>query len=128
MQEGGQDFSLKSFFVPLTTLKAINIIVIVGLIVFANSLFNGFVGDDKDYIVNNPFTHTVNLAVSFGTNGFNIVGQYRPIPATYFSILYALFGTTPFPYHLLQILLHVAATTLLYILFRKFLSSGIALF
>lgn len=122
------EFSFKSLFIPLTDFTAIHIIVILGLLVFSNALFNNFVFDDVTYILNTPTTHIVNLAISFGPNLFNSIGQYRPIPATYFSILYALFGTTPFPYHLLQLLLHIACTILLYVLFRRYLSSGIALF
>jgi hypothetical protein len=122
-----QDY-FKQFFSPLTTLKAIHIIVLVGIIVFGNALFNDFVANDKDFILLDPQTHYVNLAVTFGENSFNWDGQYRPLQPTYFSILYSLFGATPFPYHVLQILLHIIATILLYILFRKFLSAGIALF
>src|SRR5260370_31636691 len=129
-----QDFSLKEFFSPvsalfspLTTGKAINIIVIVGIIVFGNVLFNDFIGDDKIYIINDPQTNVVNIALWFGKNDFNTLGQYRPLPQAYFSILYILFGATPFPYHIMQLLLHIAATALLYVLFRKFLSPSVAL-
>ena len=59
MHEREQAFSLKNLFVPLTTLKAIHIIVIVGFIVYANMLFNGFVWDDKIYIIFNPQNHNI---------------------------------------------------------------------
>jgi len=55
-----QYISLKEFFSPvldsfspLTTVKAIHIIVIFGFIVFGNALFNNFVGADKKYFINN---------------------------------------------------------------------------
>lgn len=108
--------------------KTVSIIVILGIFVFFNGLFNDFIADDKSYIISNSEVHTINLPLSFGPNLFNMVGQYRPLQPTYFSILYALFGTSPFPYHILQVLLHITATTLLYVLFRKFLSYGMALF
>jgi len=122
------EFSFKSLFVPLTTLKAIHFIVIVGIIVFFNMLFNDFVWDDTSYIIGNSQIHNINLMIAFGRNVFNIAGQYRPIAATYFSILYSLFGNLSFFYHFLQIILHIFCSILLYILFRRFLSSGIALF
>ncbi len=112
----------------LTLPYVITLFVLVAFLVYGNTLFNEFVADDKDYIVNDPITHSINVALSFGMNNFNIAGQYRPLSALYFSLLYTFFATSPFLYHFLQILLHVACATLLYVLFRKFLSSGIALF
>jgi len=53
MEKSEEQFTFKSFFIPLTTLKAIHWIVIVGLVAFFNMLFNGFVFDDFTYIVNN---------------------------------------------------------------------------
>jgi hypothetical protein len=38
----------------LTNVKATMILVIVGFAVFSNSLFNQFVWDDLDQIINNP--------------------------------------------------------------------------
>jgi hypothetical protein len=51
-KETEEEFSLKKFFVPLTSVKAVHFIVIIGLIVYCKSLFNGFVWDDGDQIVN----------------------------------------------------------------------------
>src|SRR5579864_338112 len=98
MDNTRQDVSFKSLFVPLTTLKAINIIIILGLVVFFNSLFNGFVWDDNTYLINNPEIHTFNLEVVLGKNLFNYSGFYRPIPALYFAGLYTIFSTMPFFY------------------------------
>ena len=56
----------------------------------------------------------------FGNNLFNSTGYYRPIPAVYFSLLYTLFGSQPFFYHLLELLIHIINSCLLYIFFRRF--------
>jgi len=48
------DFSFKNYFIPFTNFKAINWIIDIGLIVYINGLFNGFVIDDSLQIVNNP--------------------------------------------------------------------------
>src|SRR5258707_302289 len=50
MQE--HDFSFNDLFIPLTTKKAIHWIVIIGLIIYFNSIFNGFIGDDYGQVVN----------------------------------------------------------------------------
>jgi tetratricopeptide (TPR) repeat protein len=112
-------FSFKSLFVPFTTLKASLYIIIIGLLVFGNMLFNGFVWDDKTFIILNPDVYTLNIPYLFGQNLFNDTVYYRPIPATYFATLYSLFTTNPFPYHVLQLMLHILNTILLF----KFLSS-----
>src|SRR5579872_6797167 len=93
-----EEFSFKKYFIPLTTPKAITWIALVGFIVFLNSLFNGFVGDDKIYIINNLPTHIISLKNAFGPSIFNTQGQYRPIPSLYFSLSYVLFGANTFFY------------------------------
>jgi len=113
----------------LTLPYAATLLFIIAFLVFGNTLFNGLIGDDYGYVFNNLQNRTVNFALSFGREGyFNGGGQYHALQSLYFSLLYAVFGATPFFYRLLQILLHIASTILLYVLFRKFLSSGIALF
>ena len=128
MNKGEQEITFKSLFFPFTTKKAIVFIIIIGLAVFFNSLFNGFVGDDKSYIINYVPLHTINIPFLVGTNLFNIGGQYRPVPAIYFSILYALFSNMAFFYHSLQIILQIICTVLIFKFFNKFLSIGVAFF
>jgi len=126
MAKTEQELTFKSLFLPFTNKKAIIFIIIIGLTVFFNSLFNGFVGDDKSYVINYVPLHSINLAVLFGTNIFNIGGQYRPLPAVYFAVLYALFNNNAFFYHLSQLILHIICTLLIFKFFRKFLSLAVA--
>src|SRR5258708_18251362 len=121
------DFSIKFFFVPLTTAKAITWIVIIGIIVYANMLFNGFVWDDKTFILTNSDIHSINISFLFGSNSFNSLGQYRPVPAFYFATLYALFKDNPFFYHLLQLLVHIVNSILVFKLFNKFFNKELSL-
>jgi len=121
-----QEFSFKSLLVPLTTSKAIFWIVAIGFIVYFNALFNGFVWDDKSYILNNPFMQTFNISSAFLPNVFNDVGQYRPLISLYFNILYVLFGATPFIFHLLQLAFHITNTILLYVFLSLFFKRYIA--
>lgn len=122
------DFSLKRFFYPLTTLKSLHILIITGIIVFCNALFNGFVWDDIPFILDNPQVHHFTFFSAFTQNYFNNSGYYRPIPAMYFSFLYSPFGETAFFYHLIQILLHIVCTCLLFFVFKKFFRQAITLF
>jgi len=118
----------KNFFVPLTTAKIICWIIIIGLIVYANMLFNRFVWDDNIYLLFNPEVHSINLIKIFGHSVFNSSGYYRAITAFYFSVFYTLFGESTFFYHLAQLLLHIANTILLFFVLKKFIKINISLF
>lgn len=109
---------LKQLFVPLTTKKAISIIIILGFIVFGNALFNGFVWDDKGFIIGYFSTHHLNLVALFGPNRFNDTRFYRPIPAVYFALLYSIFENQAFFYHFSQVVLHIISAIMLYLLFN----------
>lgn len=128
MHKDEQEFSLKNLFVPLTTLKSIHVIIIVGFIVFFNALFNDFVWDDKTYILFNPEINNFNILQTFSSNSFNTSGYYRPIPALFFTILHNLFGPNALFYHFIQIILHVINACLLFFLFKKFISKTSSFF
>lgn len=81
MPDADFDFSFKNFFSPLTNTKAITIISVVGFIIYANMLFNGFVWDDKTYVLTSVTSYGFNITKLFGSNVFNSFGYYRPIPA-----------------------------------------------
>lgn len=123
MEQSNQEFSLRNYFFPFTTLKAVIWLVIIGLLVYFTMLFNGFVWDDLVFIINNPELHTVNVIVAFGKNFFNNSGYYRPLPELYFSLLYAFFSTHAFFYHGAQLALHILCTVLLFFSFKKFFAN-----
>lgn len=127
-QSEEQDINFKGLFIPFTILKAIHYIILIGLLVFGNVLINGFVWDDKTYIINNLAVHTINLPAAFQSSMFNQSGQYRPIPVLYFSTLYSLFNTTSFFYHFIQIVLHITNACLVFLLFKQFFRKHLAFF
>lgn len=118
------DLSIKDLFIPLTTKKAIIFIIIIGITVFFNSLFNGFVGDDEGQFITNNLTHSIsNLPMLFhsvlqGTGGSF---SYRPIPFVIVTVLNSFLGSSPFNFHLLQVLIHIANCTMIYILLKNML-------
>jgi tetratricopeptide (TPR) repeat protein len=129
MQEPEQNdkvFSFKYYFIPFTNNKAIHWIVIIGLVVYSNMLFNGFVWDDISYIVTNTAFQHFNFIALFQKNIFNGVSQYRPIPALYFSALYYIFHSISFFYHFMQLLIHIANTVLLFLFFSHLFKKKIA--
>jgi len=125
----GQQFSLKGLFSPLTTFKAIHFIVIIGLIVFFNSLFNNFVWDDITYILQNPETHVFDIIKVFNPSSFSnlALGYYQPIPTFYFTLFYVVFKESSFFYHFFQISFHITNTILLFILLKQFFRKNFSL-
>ena len=129
-----QEFSFRNYFVPLTNLKAIHFIVLIGLIVFFNGFFNGFVGDDFLQITENPIIHSITNFPHFFSGGtfFSGGGQklsgafYRPIPAAMFSLIYTLFGAGAFGFHFILILLYIVNACFVFLVFKQFFKKPLA--
>ncbi len=124
------DFSLKRFLTPVTC------IILIGFIVFLNSLFNAFVYDDDLQISSNPLIHSLmNIPYFFMGGSFFDAGTgqllsvfYRPFASTVFTLLYPLSGGQPFLFHLFQLSLHITNTCLVYFLFRRFFKQTLSFF
>ncbi len=127
-----QNFSLKEFFAPLTTKKAILIIAVLGFIVFGNALFNGFVLDDRFQIVNLSNRVSIQKIPTFffvrHAGYVSDVGYYRPIFFSFLTIMYSLFGLNSFFYHSFQLIIHIGNISLIFLLFKKFFTKGLSLF
>lgn len=121
-----QDFSFKSLFVPFNTIKAIHYLLLIGIIVFFNGLFNGFAGDDRPQLVENVLIRSLeNIPKLFSTGTFyNGVSQsldgtyYRPLQSMSYTIIYNTLGKEAFPFHFFQISLHLINACLLFIFFK----------
>lgn len=111
------------------------IIILIGLIVYFNSLFNGFVWDDETQIIGNGLVHSIaNLSTfftgsTFGTGGTGGLGgiYYKPVMTTGFSLIYSIFGQNAFFFHLFQVLMHIANVLLLFAILKRFFKEELAL-
>src|SRR5579872_2675138 len=118
-----ETFSFKNYFVPFTTTKAIHWILVIGLLVYSNSLFNGFVGDDLGQIIDNPTVHSiVNIFTFFTSSTFYngglqyLIGvYYKPLLLTFYSLVYTFFGPNYIMFHLFQVTLCIANTVILFL-------------
>ena len=128
-------FSFKSLFVPLTTAKAISFIILIGIIVFGNMLFNNFVADDIT-ILSNPIIQSIgNLPILLLQKMVNSTGSglltgsyYVPFSLITLSFIYSTFGNIPFFFHLFQLILHIASASMVFIIFTRIFSKKISLF
>ena len=90
----------------------------LAFLVFVNSLWNGFALDDAFIIVDNPAIRRLsNLRGIFAT-GYWVEQKdlYRPLIILSYALNYALAGLAPFPYHLVNVLLHAGNCALVYLL------------
>ncbi len=132
-QKEEESDSLKHLFYPLTTFKIIHFLAIVGILLYANSLLNGFIGDDFDQIVRNPLIHSpLNIFKFFlgGTffNGFSTASgiYYKPLQSTIYSFLYPFSGESAFLFHTAEVFFHIGNSILLFFFLRKFFSRDVS--
>ena len=100
------------------------VLVIAGFFVYLNSFPNKLFWDDDDGITNNiyikdwayfPKYFSENLIAGAG----QISNYWRPLTLISFAIDYHVFGLDPYGYHLTNLLWHVLAAWLIYLLFYK---------
>lgn len=112
-------------------------IILIGFLIFANTLNGDFVYLDKQQIVGNPLiqdTSLIGTALTSDVWAFKGDGtiaasnHWRPTFVGWMILNFQLFGLNPFGWHLLNILLHVGVCALAYLLLRRFGLSEILAF
>lgn len=89
---------------------------LVVVAIFARAAFAKFQWDDYPLLVENSEYRGLawsNLRWMFSTN---LMGHYMPVTWFTFGLDYALWGLDPFGYHLTNLALHAANTTLVYVI------------
>lgn len=112
----------------MTLRTYILLIILLGLLLFARGLTNGFVGDDQLQILQNIKVHSVaNIPSFFAGSTYETAGGsaitgifYRPVMLTVFSVLYSFAGPNPILFHFTQVALHVAVAVFIFLFLRKF--------
>lgn len=101
--------------------KALLLLAAATLLVYAVSLFNGFVLDDEDIIVNNPQTLSLRNVPDVLLAPDLIKPYYRPLNRATYLFDYRLAGMNPAWYHSVNIIIHLGNVLLLYLVCRRFL-------
>ena len=97
----------------------IAVLLSVTILVYANTLPNDFALDDYLYIFGNPAVTSPSVKGLFAaTKDFNV---FRPVTFATLALNQAAGGAHAWGYHLVNLLLHAAATLLLYLVLRKLL-------
>ena len=90
-------------------------------LVYGNTLVNGFTLDDYLYIFNNPAVTGPSIRGLFAaTKDFNV---FRPVTFATFAFNWAVGGAHAWGYHVVNLLLHIAVTWLLYLVLKRLLET-----
>jgi tetratricopeptide (TPR) repeat protein len=100
-------------------------IIVLSVLVYANSLPGNFVWDDEIQVVKNWRIRTLdNLPTAFttafwsflGTEAENQTNFYRPIQTVTYMLAYSIGGLSPTSYHVFSLLYHTAASVFVYLI------------
>jgi tetratricopeptide (TPR) repeat protein len=110
-----------------TSAWIIALLLLLAILPYVNTLQNGFVYDDNNEVVTNPFIRSfVHVGDIFSTRILAHLGArgatnyYRPISIFGFLICYKLFGLLPYGFHLANLVLHALIVCLLFGLTKRF--------
>lgn len=109
---------------------AVMLVVVVVCGVFYESLSNGFVWDDEAQILNNPWIKDVaHLGKIFSSDVFGATqsvettNYYRPVAHLLYTLTWFCFGPNARAFHAVNLLLHLAATVMVFVLCARLLRS-----
>ena len=106
---------------------------IVGVIVYLNSLPNGFAYDDLHILVDNERVHSLDRFWEVLTTPYwpiedgQALGLWRPVASGTYAVLWTLFDGSPLPFHIVNVLAHGLVTGLVALLIGALLPAGAAL-
>lgn len=103
--------------------------IALAIVTSINTLWNHFASDDLEQVLNNAFIKRFsNLPAAFTTSVwsfaasdivFTVDSYFRPLFSCLFTINYAWFGTVPWGWHLMNVLIHATATLLVFVVSRE---------
>ena len=110
------------------------LLLLLAVLPYVNTLQNGFVYDDNNEVLTNPFIRSFShvgdifstrILAHLGARG--ATNYYRPISILGFLICYKMFGLLPYGFHLANLVLHALIVCLLFGLSRRlFHNDGLA--
>jgi len=109
-------------------LLPVTILALVSLVVYFNSLTNGFVYDDFATIVENKYIQHPgkSLPSLFSRSYFNVASgeaSYRPVATLSYYLIYSIGELNATYYHLFSVLLHALNVILVYLLANKIIKN-----
>ena len=96
------------------------VFLILAFLLYGNTLFNGFVNDDKPLVAENRLIRDPYGVARIFTSGYwttndhSVPELYRPLTIFSFSLNYLVVGLSPSGYHLINIVLHAMVCWLVF--------------
>lgn len=113
-------------FSVIPTWKVSIVLAILSILLYANSLRNGFAVDDPHVITKNTLVNKGFASISELIRTPHFYGYmkpendtYRPLSLVSFAIEYGLWGEDPFYFHLLNILFYAGCVVLLFTFLKR---------
>jgi protein O-mannosyl-transferase len=121
------------FPLPWANLLVFLVLILAVCGVYGNSLFNGFVWDDHDIIIDNPVNRDLsNIPAIINSADSTLSGHqknyYRPLNRFTYMLDYQLYGLNPLGYHMENIVFHLLNAFLVYLLVVRLFSGQTAAF
>lgn len=116
-----QKLSLSSSIMKKTL--QIGLIILLGIIFYFNSLFNGFIWDDEYLVEKNPHIRSLVTALPYAFSHDIFPGEiltkesnyYRPLQSLSYATDYFFWRDSPFGFHLTNLALHIGNAILIYL-------------
>ena len=113
------------------TPAALAAVAIIAALVYANSIANGFVLDDRFVVNDNPLVHQLSGLWRAWIMPYwppqHPAGQYRPLTIVSFTLDWMIAGGDPRWFHAMNVVWHAVASLLVWALLRRLLSPAGAL-
>jgi hypothetical protein len=109
---------------PKRMVLSLVLIVVVSVAVYSNALLNDFVFDDIQLITNNDTIKDFRyIPEIFTENLWGVLGRasnyYRPLAPLIYMMVYHIFGSKPWAFHLVNILFHSGVSLLVYFILSR---------
>lgn len=108
-------------------MRSIFLLLIIGLLLYFPSLFGPFIWDDEDFVYANTYVRDFRIdkfVTESQTAGRAKQSNYfRPVPQIVYATTHLIFGFNPFFFHLVNVLVHIAAAVSVFYFFKLFLKS-----
>jgi tetratricopeptide (TPR) repeat protein len=112
--------------VRFSTYELLALLILVAVLPYLNSLWNGFVQDDNHQILSNPYLRSFShWREIFATNVWSYVGAqgatnyYRPLMTLGYLLCYQFLGPLPYGFHLANVVLNAGVVCLVFLVTER---------